>query len=229
MVASLICFVGIASDASVIGKSLKPEAVMKDCATYDTIQPFDTDVREAASRVDNLDAGPLLEVLTREQPDGLGWARKRAIVAVGEYKKFLKLNVLYRTERIVPNRMVDEVWHTHILDTRKYAVDCENLLGFFLHHFPYFGQRGDADQRDSSFDVTQALYEREFGLSPIASKVVAPAGCDAGDIKAAGCDAGDVRPAGCDAGDIKAAGCDAGDVRPAGCDAGDIKSAINIV
>ena len=34
----------------------------------------------------------------------------------------------------------------HILDTRAYSRDCEFLFGRFLHHFPYFGMRGDADR-----------------------------------------------------------------------------------
>ena len=184
--------------------------------------------REALASLDVL---PLCEILTREQPDGPGWDEDRSNLAVGEYKRFLYLNAVYPDHRIVPNRMVDEVWHAHILDTRKYAADCDAVFGYFLHHFPYFGRRGDAAKRDQAFELTQKLYEREFG--PQSTKVgsvgvsveMMPAGCDDGDIRAAGCDPGDVRPAGCDAGDIRVAGCDAGDIRAAGCDAGDVRPA----
>ena len=202
---------------------------MKDHANHDAIEFGNRHADVVTSRIDGLDVKPLVEVLTREQPDGLGWINDRAELAVAEYKKFLVLNVLYPKNRIVPNRLVDEVWHTHILDTRKYAADCENFLGFFLHHFPYFGQRGDEEQRDCAYETTSVLYEREFGPSPLGTVVgsavrdIRAAGCDAGDIRAAGCDAGDIRAAGCDAGDIRAAGCDAGDIRAAGCDAGDIR------
>ena len=208
----------------------------------------------AAQRVQDvlatLDVEPLLEVLCRQKPDGLGWNENRSSRAVEEYKRFLYLNAAYPDQRIVPNRIVDDVWHVHILDTRKYAADCDALFGYFLHHSPYFGQRGDAEVRDQAFDQTQEIYAHEFGegLLRVISKPeprgnsaeafageiraagcdagdVRLAGCDAGDIRAAGCDAGDVRPAGCDAGDIRTAGCDTGDIRSAGCDAGDIRAA----
>ena len=182
---------------------------MKDYANHDATEVGNGHAAVVKSRIEGLDVRPLIEVLTRKQPDGPCWTNDRAELAVEEYKKFLVLNALYPDDRIVPSRLVDDVWHTHILDTRKYAADCENLLGFFLHHFPYFGQRGDADQRDSAYETTNLLYEREFGLSPLG--VVARR--YAGDIRAAGCDAGDIRAAGCDAGDIRAAGCDAGDIR----------------
>ena len=53
----------------------------------------------------------------------------------------------------------------HILDTRKYAADCEATFGHFLHHFPYLGLRGADDMKAlaSAFDAMQQLYLKEFG------------------------------------------------------------------
>lgn len=31
---------------------------------------------------------------------------------------------------------VDDIWHAHILHTRKYAEDCGSYFGYFLHHTP---------------------------------------------------------------------------------------------
>ena len=31
---------------------------------------------------------------------------------------------------------VDEFWHQHILDTRKYRDDCENIFGHYMDHTP---------------------------------------------------------------------------------------------
>jgi hypothetical protein len=42
-------------------------------------------------------------------------------------------------------KIVDEIWHQHILDTHAYHRDCDAIFGSYLHHFPYFGMRGDAD------------------------------------------------------------------------------------
>jgi hypothetical protein len=65
---------------------------------------------------------------------------------------------------VVPTHDIDEFWHQHILDTRKYAEGCQNALGQFLHHFPYFGMRGDEDRNnlDKSFRQTRELHAQLF-------------------------------------------------------------------
>jgi len=93
-----------------------------------------------------------------------GWSLEQALHAVEEYRRFLFLTVS-RPEAIVPTEFVDAVWHAHILDTAKYRVDCQEAFGFFLDHFPYFGMRGEDDQRtlQKTFEATAGLYERTFG------------------------------------------------------------------
>lgn len=36
----------------------------------------------------------------------------------------------------VPSRIVDDAWHTFILDTLKYRDFCEGVFGRFVHHCP---------------------------------------------------------------------------------------------
>ena len=64
-------------------------------------------------------------------------------------------------------------WHCHILDTKKYADDCQHALGFFLHHFPYFGMRGEEDSQNlrRAFEETLTLIEREYGESLLDSSI----------------------------------------------------------
>jgi len=71
-----------------------------------------------------------------------------------------------RWRRLVPNKILDEYWHQHILDTRKYAADCETTFGFFLHHDPYFGIEGEEDRQLNleAFAVTQQIWEEAFGV-----------------------------------------------------------------
>jgi hypothetical protein len=66
---------------------------------------------------------------------------------------------------IVPNKIQDKFWHFHILDTRAYHKDCENVFGHYMHHFPYFGMRGKQDAKDleSAFYKTKELYLQTFG------------------------------------------------------------------
>ncbi|GAA7523399.1 hypothetical protein JP0012_12580 [Helicobacter pylori] len=37
-----------------------------------------------------------------------------------QYKNFLVLQIAYKNVDFVPNGMIDEAWHQHILDTAKY-------------------------------------------------------------------------------------------------------------
>lgn len=63
------------------------------------------------------------------------------------------------------------MWHRHILDTRAYASDCERIFRNFMHYFPYFGLRGEADAvaLESAYDKTLELYEDAFGEPPEAT------------------------------------------------------------
>lgn len=39
-----------------------------------------------------------------------------------EYKRFLALKCFHPKETLVPNKLVDEFWHAHILDTRSVSI-----------------------------------------------------------------------------------------------------------
>jgi hypothetical protein len=60
---------------------------------------------------------------------------------------------------------VDTFWHYHILDTLKYAEDCQAVFGYFLHHFPYLGLRGEEDllAHERVGERMRVLYEDTFG------------------------------------------------------------------
>ncbi|HZW20552.1 hypothetical protein [Noviherbaspirillum sp.] len=99
--------------------------------------------------------------------EGYGWTRAEADRHELEYKRFLALVAKYPEEAIVPDKNVDKFWHGHILDTMKYAEDCRNVFGYFLHHFPYFGMRDEEDAANlaKASGRTQELYRQEFGAA----------------------------------------------------------------
>ncbi len=74
-------------------------------------------------------------------------------------------------EAIAPDRNADKFRHGHILDTMKYAEDCDNVFGCFLHHFPYFGMRGEEDAASQAAAAANMvrLYEQEFGNADTAA------------------------------------------------------------
>ncbi|MEK7538540.1 MAG: hypothetical protein AAB552_01735 [Patescibacteria group bacterium] len=114
--------------------------------------------------INQLDLGPI-KVKLMEQEEGEGWSVEQVNMAEKWYKRFLFLCLQYPSVSIVPSKVLDTIWHYHILDTRKYAKDSQDIFGYFLHHFPYFGMRGEADSRDLvvAFTKTKELFLSEFG------------------------------------------------------------------
>ncbi len=111
-----------------------------------------------------LDLEPII-VKIIDKNEGLGWSLEYTKFIETEYRKFLLLCQENKDASIVPPADVDKFWHYHILDTLKYAQDCENLFGYFLHHFPYFGMRGEEDFKNlnKSWEETCVLHEKRFG------------------------------------------------------------------
>ena len=95
------------------------------------------------------------------------WPNEYISVIEVEYRRFLGLVKAYST-KMVPSRPVDKFWHQHILDTRKYEKDCNNFFGYFLHHFPYLGMRGEEDRQlaKSLADESVRLYSLHFNPMP---------------------------------------------------------------
>lgn len=114
--------------------------------------------------IDRLDLDPIRRRLTHERA-GKGWAPARAAAAERDYRRYLKLLAKYPALTIAPSGDIDEFWHAHILDTRKYAEDCQATFGEFVHHYPYLGLGDEADQaaQQQAGRALHELYEREFG------------------------------------------------------------------
>lgn len=115
-----------------------------------------------ATAVQELDLD-CIKVKLMHAEEGDGWTRNTADRIEREYRRFLILT-LARPEPIVPSKDIDEFWHAHILDTRKYMDDCETICGEYIHHFPYFGMRGDDDaiNLQNCFATTKEVYEQVF-------------------------------------------------------------------
>ena len=116
----------------------------------------------------NLDLEPIKFSLTQRE-DGPNWPLNKAETLEVWYRRFLYLSSIYKDKVIVPSKDIDMFWHTHILDTQKYMLDCENLFGRYIHHFPYFGMRGEKDrnQLKKSFHETEELFLLHFSESPV--------------------------------------------------------------
>ena len=112
----------------------------------------------------DLDLEPII-IKAMDMEEGHGWSLGFACRVADEYRKFLVLCLKHPDEPVVPSSFIDDFWHLHILDTQKYMEDCDQYLGYMLHHFPYFGMRGEEDARNlrRAWENTLALYEAAFG------------------------------------------------------------------
>ena len=110
----------------------------------------------------------MIKLKLMDTDEGEGWSANHCDRVEREYRRYLALSRQYPDKAVVPSKVVDTFWHFHILDTQAYADDCDSAFGYFLHHYPYFGMRGeeDATALGAAYDETLALYELHFGYPP---------------------------------------------------------------
>lgn len=104
--------------------------------------------------IDQLDLSEIKQSFVKK-----GWNLEQCEFAELWYRRFLIIKVKYPDQSIVPHGVVDEIWHAHILDTKKYAKDCNEIFGFFLHHTPTYGKKN----LSTSLQDMEKLYFIEFG------------------------------------------------------------------
>ncbi|MEN9868763.1 MAG: hypothetical protein RL748_4353 [Pseudomonadota bacterium] len=111
-------------------------------------------------KLNSLDFGPLAYKLMNPE-DRPGLSFEQSIDAIKKYKGFLALYAANPGKPISPSRYIDYVWHTHILDAELYTVQTGLLFGHYLQHFPFFGKRGEADEKQllaaAEFTKSEAL------------------------------------------------------------------------
>ena len=122
---------------------------------------------EFKRKLEALDLGSVIYKLTTCR-EGPGWSLQLALASEAWYRRMHFLFFKYPDLMIVPSKLVDEVWHHHVLDTQKYYEDCMALHGRVVHHFPYLGSNGpeDALELDRLFQETNLKFVEEFGSSP---------------------------------------------------------------
>lgn len=95
-----------------------------------------------------------------------GYAQDVADLAIEMYRKFLFLKATYPKDKIVPPKLVDDVWHEHIIFTQDYIRTCEKINGAYIHHTPLEPDCSPADMmaHDAGWTRTKELFQREFQI-----------------------------------------------------------------
>lgn len=120
-------------------------------------------IEEAKAYIDAIDFSQIIDKMVMKDR----WKKCDAEKACELYKHFLYLKKKYENsdDHLPPSEEIDEFWHNHILDTKKYMVDCDHIFGRYLHHYPYLGIDDKTDMNDLRrfFEKTQELHYKEFG------------------------------------------------------------------
>lgn len=95
----------------------------------------------------------------------LKWDPSEAEEIIRKYKNFLILRCLYPKKTLVPTRDIDVVWHEHILHTKTYMKDCQEIFGKYLHHTPSSGSEKEIKLLEEAYINTSRLYRKHFGES----------------------------------------------------------------
>ena len=80
----------------------------------------------------------------------------------------------YTDKILPPSEDIDEFWHYHILDTKKYHQDCFKIFGCYRHHNPYFGFGDNKPALMEAFADTLTLYIKEFAEELYAIEEIYP-------------------------------------------------------
>ncbi|MBY0442577.1 MAG: glycine-rich domain-containing protein-like [Mycobacteriaceae bacterium] len=130
------------------------------------------DLVDAARYIDQIDFTLLKSKIILDQHEGLApeWDRAQADAVEVRYKRYLKILRKHEHEALPPTRDIDIFWHAHILDTQAYIRDCAAIYGYYLHHYPYFGVRGESDSQRllKAGAVTQRMWQDEYGEDLVA-------------------------------------------------------------
>lgn len=112
-----------------------------------------------------------LKNIAKKVKEKTKWSKNKIKKIEMEYRKFLFL--IYKTMNkdigIVPSKEIDEFWHMHILDTRKYAEDCKHIFGKFIHHEPAY-EKANKKHLKQLFEMTRDIYETFFGIGSFSNK-----------------------------------------------------------
>lgn len=107
-----------------------------------------------------------LPVFVRRVAKDAGVSPAVAAQAIEEYRRFCFL-ACSGGEDATPSALIDQVWHTHLTDTREYWQRfCPQVLQTTLHHRPGRGDAADAARHAAQYRTTLARYRCYFGEPP---------------------------------------------------------------
>jgi hypothetical protein len=93
-----------------------------------------------------------------------GWTAEKAKRVELRYRRFFYLKAALPGDAASPTDEIDEFWHQHIINTRRYGADCNAVAGRFLHH-SFLSTADEKKAREIRIVrlTTEICYEKLFG------------------------------------------------------------------
>ena len=96
----------------------------------------------------------------------LGWSPRFAMRAIDEYKRFVFLGTATGIT-VTPSKVIDQVWHEHLLFSRAYRSFCFDVLGRDFDHNPELVPADDQlGVFETQYLLTLEAYRTEFNAEP---------------------------------------------------------------
>lgn len=115
--------------------------------------------------LDKLEKALNLGQIIEKAKENYSWNENEVEIALSWYIKHWYLCIKYPSEPLASiSKSADYIWHQHILDTRKYATDCQQIAGMFLNHTPIYGQPKPFEI--AAYERTVEIYKKEFKVLP---------------------------------------------------------------
>jgi hypothetical protein len=109
---------------------------------------------------------PYLKAFADKLCRKLNWEREFALRAIWEYKKFVYLGVVSDFS-VTPSKIIDQVWHEHILFSNGYRLFCDEIIEYtFDHHPELVPMDAQSEAFQTQYYLTLELYKTEFGAFP---------------------------------------------------------------
>jgi len=109
---------------------------------------------------------PSVKAFARKIAKKHGWKNIFAYRALEEYKKFVYLGLLSHFQ-VTPSKVIDVVWHEHLLFSKAYRDFCNDVIERqFDHHPELLPVEEQTSRFGEQYLKTLELYKTEFGLEP---------------------------------------------------------------
>ncbi len=94
------------------------------------------------------------------------WTVNFTLRVIAEYKKFIYI-AMVGDNHVTPSKVIDQVWHEHMLFTKAYREFCDDVLGQPFDHFPELMPEEDqTGMFNAQYVYAMNIYRGEFNAEP---------------------------------------------------------------